>query len=89
MANVDKYLILHEAVVNQAKARYPKHRGKGTSPEANKIISQQWATMSAGAPQSLKDADPKAVDWDKVKQDREKAKTARKKRAKKKSNFVV
>ena len=89
MANIDKYLILHEAIVNQAKARYPKHRGKGTAPEANKVISQQWAAMSAGAPTSLKEANPKAVDWDRVKADREKAKIARKKREMKKSNFVV
>jgi len=89
MANVDKYLKIHEAIVNQAKARYPKHRGKGTAPEANKIISQQWSLVSAGAPRSLKEADPKAVDWDKVKADREKEKTARKKREMKKKNFVV
>jgi hypothetical protein len=89
MANVDKYLFSHEAIVNQAKAKSPKHRGKGTTPAANKEISRQWALMSASAPTSLKDADPKEVDWKKVKEDREKEKVARKKREMKKKGFVV
>jgi len=89
MANVRKYLKSYEAVKDQAAARYPKQRGKGTSPMANKIISRQWALIGGGEPQSLKDADPKDVDWKKVEEDRQKERVARKKRETKKKGFVV
>jgi hypothetical protein len=89
MANVRKYLKSYEAVKDQAAARYPKQRGKGTSPMANKIISQQWALIGGSEPQSLKDADPKDVDWKKVEEDRQKERVARKKRETKKKGFVV
>jgi hypothetical protein len=90
MANVDKYLKTHEAIVNQAKAlKGTKKRGKGTTPAANKYIGQQWALMGANAPASLREADPKDIDWDKVKEDRVKQKIARKKREMKQKNFVV
>jgi hypothetical protein len=90
MANVDKYLKIHEAIVNQAKAlKGTKKRGKGTTPEANKYISQQWALIGGAAPTSLRGADPKDVDWDKVKEDREKEKVSRRKREMKKKGFVV
>ena len=89
MANVRKYLKTYEAVKNQAAARYPKHRGKGTSPQANKIISQQWALIGGNEPQSLKDANPKDVDWKAVEEDRKKARESRKKREMKKRNLIV
>jgi hypothetical protein len=90
MANVDKYLLQHEAIVNQAKAlKGSNKRGKGTSPEANKYISRQWALVGGNAPQNLREADPKDVDWKKVKEDRQKEKVARKKRETKKKGFVV
>jgi len=89
MANVRKYLKSYEAVKDQADARYPKHRGKGTSPQANKIISQQWALIGGNEPQSLRDADPKDIDWKKVEEDRQKAKVSRKKREMKKRNLIV
>lgn len=89
MANVRKYLKTYEAIENLAKARYPKRRGAGTTPEANKMISQQWANMGAQEPNSLKDADPKTVDWKAVAEDKKKAKEARKKREMKKRNLVV
>jgi hypothetical protein len=87
--SVRKYLKSYEAIENQAKARYPKRRGPGTSPEANKIISQQWAATGEQEPRTLKDADPNNVDWKAVAQDKEKQKTDRKKRNLKKQNFVV
>jgi hypothetical protein len=89
MANVRKYLKSYEAVKDQAAARYPKHRGKGTSPQANKIISQQWSLIGGNEPRNLKEADPKDVDWEKVKEDRQKSKVARKKREMKKRNLIV
>jgi hypothetical protein len=90
VANVDKYLKTHEQVVSQAEAvEGAKQRGKGTTPQANKYISRQWALIGANAPKSLKEADPKDVDWDRVKKDREKAKASRKKREMKKKGFVV
>lgn len=89
MANVRKYLKSYEAVVSQAEARYPKHRGKGTAPQANKIISKQWSLIGGNEPASLKEADPKDVDWKKVEEDRQKAKVSRKKREMKKRNLVV
>ena len=89
MANVRKYLKSYEAVKDQAAARYPKHRGKGTTPQANKIISQQWSLIGGNEPRSLAEADPKDVDWEKVKEDRQKSKVARKKREMKKRNLIV
>ena len=63
MAGVRKYLKSYEAIKNQADARYPKRRGSGTTPQANKIISRQWAATGEEEPASLKEADPNKIDW--------------------------
>ena len=89
MGTAKKYLKSYEAIENQAKARYPKRRGAGTTPQANKMISQQWANTGEQEPRTLKDADPNKVDWKAVARDKEKQKIARKKRDMKKRNFVV
>ena len=87
--SVRKYLKSYEAIEIEAKARYPKRRGPGTTPQAYKIISQQWAATGEQEPRTLKDADPNKVDWKAVAKDKEKQKTDRKKRNLKKQNFVV
>ena len=89
MAGVRKYLKSYIAIENQAKAKYPKRRGKGTSPQANKMISQQWALTGQAEPRTLKEADPNTVDWDAVKKDKQDQKIKRRKREMKKRNFVV
>jgi len=80
---------LYNALESQAKARYPKHRGKGNSPAANKMLSQQWGAMGGTFVPSLKDVDPDKRDYKKEEEDRNKARASRKKRAMKKQNFVV
>jgi hypothetical protein len=87
--SVRKYLKSYEAIENQAKARYPKRRGAGTTPQANKMISRQWAQTGEAEPRTLQDADPSKIDWKAVAQDKAKQKIARKKRDMKKRNFVV
>jgi hypothetical protein len=89
MGSARKYLKSYEAIKNQAAARYPKRRGQGTTPEANKMISQQWASTGIPDPRSLKDVDPDQVDWKAVEKDKQKEKIQRKKREMKKRNFVV
>jgi hypothetical protein len=89
MGTAKKYLKSYEAIESQAKARYPKRRGAGTAPQANKMISQQWAATGEQEPRTLKDADPSKFDWKAVAKDKEKQKTDRKKRNLKKQNFVV
>ena len=61
---------LYDALESQAKARYPKHRGKGNSPQANKMLSQQWAAMGGTFVGSLKEVDPKNRDFKKEEEDR-------------------
>jgi hypothetical protein len=80
---------LYDALESQAKARYPKHRGKGNSPQANKMLSQQWAAVGGTFVPSLKDVDPKNRDFKKEEENRNKARASRKKREMKKKNFVV
>lgn len=80
---------LYNALESQAKSRYPKHRGKGNSPAANKMLSQQWSAMGGTFVPSLKDVDPDKRDYKQEEVDRNKARAARKKREMKKQNFVV
>jgi hypothetical protein len=80
---------LYDAIESQAKARYPKHRGKGNSPQANKMLSQQWAAMGGTFVNSIQEVDPKNRDFKKEEEDRNKSRAARKKREMKKRNFVV
>jgi len=88
MGSAKKYLKSYEAIKSQATARYPKRRGKGTSPEANKMISQQWANMGGQDPASLKDVDPNQVDWKAVAADKKKNKEARLKKKAKDTNTL-
>lgn len=88
MASARKYLKSYEAIVNQAKAKYPNRRGPGTSPEANKMISQQWRAMGGQNPRSIKDVDPNQIDWKAVAADKKKAKDNKRKKLAKKTNTL-
>jgi len=80
---------LYNALESQANARYPKHRGKGNSPAANKMLSKQWSAMGGTFVPSLKDVDPDNRDYKEEEKAREKSRASRKKREMKKQNFVV
>jgi hypothetical protein len=88
MGSAKKYLKSYEAIKNQAAARYPKRRGTGTSPAANKMISQQWNAMGGQDPQRLQDVAPNQVDWKAVAADKKKAKEARRKKIAKETNTL-
>lgn len=80
---------LYEAIEAQAKAKYPKRRGKGTSPQANKMISQQYLSAGGGYVRSIKEVDPKKRDFKAEAKKKAEEKEKRKKREMKKRNFVV
>jgi hypothetical protein len=80
---------LFEAIENQAKAKYPKRRGQGTSPQANKMIHEKYLAAGGGYVRSKKEIDPKKRDFKKEAEDKAKEKEKRKKREMKKRNFVV
>lgn len=80
---------LYENMVSQAKAKYPKRRGKGTSPQANKMIDALYTQAGGGWTNDRNSIDPKKRDFKKEAEDKEKAKAARKKREMKKRNLVV
>lgn len=64
----------------QAEARWPKRTGPGTTPQANRWISQQYSMLGGGEVASIKDVDPKKRD---LKQEAiEKAERRKKQRAK-------
>lgn len=47
----------------QAEARWPKRAGRGTTPQANRWMSQQYASLGGGEVASIKDVDPKKRDY--------------------------
>jgi hypothetical protein len=79
---------LLEAIEANAKARYPKRRGKGTTPQANKIISQQYAASGEGYTNSIKNVDPKKRDLKAEAKKREASKQARAKKKAKDTNTL-
>ena len=79
---------LLEAIEAAAKAKYPKRRGKGTTPQANKLISQQYSAAGEGYTDSIKKVDPKKRDFKAEAKKREAAKEARLKKKAKDTNTL-
>ena len=73
----------------QAEARWPKRVGKGTTPQANKWMSQQYNLLGGGEVASKKDVDPKKRDYKQEAKDR--AERQKKQRANnlKKRGFIA
>ena len=79
---------LLESIEAAAKARYPKRRGQGTSPQANKMISQQYAAAGEGYTNDIRKVDPKKRDLKKEAKDRDKRREARRKKIAKETNTL-
>lgn len=80
---------LWNTLKQQAVAKYPRQHGKGTTPQANKWISEQYAQAGGGFVRSKKEIDPKKRDLKQEAKNRVEERKKRQKKNLKQKGFVA